>query len=173
MKRSYNVLSDQERNRAPMVEIFGGVFALLMVLFVLLNALSQASLLERLESTSDEGSYKIGWGKKGSGYVVITFPGELRIIETGEVVARGKVCEPGGPFPRYALNVYKRQKRQIVFTILEGSVATMVEARACLRRIMSRQRITIGWIIANNELLKSVALDDIPPYIQKTIPRRR
>lgn len=170
MKKTYDGLRDQEKNRAPMVEIFGGVFALLMVLFVLLNTLSQASLLERLESTSNEGNYKIGWGNQGSGFVVITFPGELRIIETGEAIPTDKICTPGGPFPRYALNVYRRQKQQIVFTILEGGVPTMAAARACLMRIMPRQRLTIGWIIANNELLKSVALDDIPPYIRKSVP---
>ena len=170
MKKTYDALSDQEKNRAPMVEIFGGVFALLMVLFVLLNTLSQASLMERLENTSSEGNYKIGWGSAGSGYVVITFPDELRIVETGAVVKRGEICKPDGPFPKYALNIYRRKKRQIVFTLLEGGVAVMAEARHCMMRIMPGQRLTIGWIIANNELLKSVSLDDIPPYIQKTVP---
>lgn len=166
MKERHDALGEQERNRAPMVEIFGGVFALLMVLFVLLNALSQASLQERLESTVSEGNYKIGWGQAGAGYVIITFPDELRIIETGEVVERGKICSSASPFPRYAKNIYRRKKQQIIFTLLEGSVPTMAEARLCLMKIMPGKRITIGWIIANNELLKSVSLDDIPPYIQ-------
>lgn len=166
MSRFRDALNEQEKNRAPMVEIFGGVFALLMVLFVLLNVLSQASLQERLESTTSEGNYKIGWGAAGSGYVVITFPDELRIVETGEVVKKGEVCKPNGPYVRYATKTYRRQRQQIIFTILEGSVAMMAEARLCLMKLMPRQRISIGWIIANNELLKSVSLDDIPPYIR-------
>lgn len=166
MKDQRDALGEQEKNRAPMVEIFGGVFALLMVLFVLLNVLSQASLMERLESTTSEGNFKIGWGNAGSGYVVITFPDELRIVETGEVVKAGEACAAKGPFPRYVTKVYRRQRQQIIFALLEGSVGMMAEARACLRKMMPNRRITIGWIIANNELLKSVSLDDIPPYIE-------
>lgn len=166
MKQQRDALGEQEKNRAPMVEIFGGVFALLMVLFVLLNVLSQASLQERLESTTSEGNYKIGWGNAGAGYVVITFPDELRIVETAEVVKRGEVCKANGPFVRYATKVYRRQRQQIIFTLLEDSVPMMAEARACLMKLMPRRRISIGWIIANNELLKSVSLDDIPPYIR-------
>lgn len=170
MKEHRDALGEQEKNRAPMVEIFGGVFALLMVLFVLLNVLSQATLLERLESTTSEGNFKVGWGNAGSGYVVITFPDEMRIIETGEVVRLGEVCKPNGPYPRYAKKVYRRQKQQIIFALLEGSVAMMAEARHCLMKIMPGRRLTIGWIIANNELLKSVSLDDIPPYIEELTP---
>ncbi len=169
MVRTNNSLRDQERNNAPMVEIFGGVFALLMVLFLLFNLFSQASLMERLETSSDEGLYKIGWGAHGSGYVVITFPGELRIIETGEVVEKGKICKPGSAFIQYARKVYNAKRRQLIFTLLENSTTTMAEARNCMLRIMPGKQLTIGWIMANEELLKSVTLDDIPAYIDKVI----
>ncbi len=169
MIRTNNSLRDQENNNAPMVEIFGGVFALLMVLFLLFNLFSQASLLERLETSADEGLYKVGWGAHGSGYVIITFPDELRIIETGEVVERGEICKPASAFTKYARKVYNSKKRQLIFTLLENSVATMAEARDCMLRIMPNQLLTIGWIMANEELLKSVLLDDIPSYIDKVI----
>lgn len=152
-----------------MVEIFGGVFALLMVLLLLINVLTRATMEERLEVGRDEGSYKIGWGPSGSGFVVITFPGQLSIVETGEVVARGKICEPQSPFVRYAKKIYQSKKQQLIFSILEGSVSTMAEARNCMLKIMPRRALHIGWIIANNELLKSVSLDDIPAYIKNVV----
>ena len=152
-----------------MVEIFGGVFALLMVLLLLINVFTHAAMQERLEVGRDEGSYKVGWGAIGSGFVVITFPHQLSIIETGETVARGKICAAQSPFIRYARKIYQSQKQQLIFSILEGSVATMAEARTCLLKIMPYRALHIGWIIANNELLKSVSLDDIPAHIKNVI----
>ena len=169
MIKTTNSLHDQEKNKAPMVEIFGGVFALLMVLFLLFNLFSQASLIERLETSADEGLYKVGWGAHGTGYVVITFPDELRIIETGETLSKGELCTPGGAFVNYARKVYDSKKKQLIFTLLEGSVATMAEARNCMLRIMPNKQLNIGWIIADRELLKSVSLDDIPPYIEDVV----
>ena len=169
MIRSNNSLRDQEKNNAPMVEIFGGLFALLMVLFLIFNLFSQASLVERIEASADEGLYKVGWGAHGAGYVVVTFPDELRIIETGESVEKGEICELESPFVQYARKVYQAKKNQLIFTLLEGSVSTMAEARNCMLRIMPDKPLTIGWIMADRELLKAVSLDDIPSYIDKAI----
>jgi len=168
MRRS-GFIRDQEANNAPMIEIFGGVFALLLVLFLLMNLFAQAGLQERLEQVSEEGAYKIGWGASGSGFVVITFPDHMRIIETGETVNQGSVCAPQSPFIPYAQRIYGGDRRQLIFAILEGGVATMAEARNCLRALMPNRQITIGWIIADNELLKSVSIGDIPPHIQETL----
>lgn len=165
-------LRDQEKNNAPSVEIFGGVFALLLVLFLLINTFSQASLQERLSDINEGGAYKVDWGTRGSGHVVIAFPGELRIAETSESVRKGAICAEGGPFTRYARRIYQARDRQIVFTILENSVATMAEARNCMMQIMPGRHLTIGWIIADRELLKSVSLDDIPPYIDEVVRER-
>lgn len=169
MIRTNNSLRDQEKNNAPMVEIFGGVFALLMVLFLLFNLFSQASLMERLETSSEEGLHRVGWGAHGSGYVVITFPDELRIIETGATVEKGEICKPGSAFVDYARKIYNSKRQQLIFTLLEGSVATMAEARNCMLKIMPNKLLTIGWIMANEEFLKSVSLNDIPAYIDKVI----
>ncbi len=169
MIRTNDSLKDQERNKAPMVEIFGGMFALMMVLFLLFNLFSQASLIERLEAFSDEGLYKVGWGAHGAGYVIITFPDDLRIVETGEVLEKNEICESGSPFIDYARKIYNVEKQQLIFALLEGSVQTMAKARNCMLRIMPKKLLNIGWIIADRELLKSVSLEDIPPYIDKAI----
>ena len=168
MRRS-GFIRDQEENNAPMIEIFGGVFALLLVLFLLMNLFSQGGLLERLEQVTEEGTYKIGWGASGSGYVVVTFPDYLRIIETGATIDKGKICSPQSPFLSYGRRVYGADKQQMIFAILEGSVSTMAEARNCLRALLPSRQVTIGWIVADNELLKSVSIGDIPPHIQTTI----
>lgn len=174
MRRSHNSLEDQERNNAPLVEIFGGLFALLLVLFLLLNQLSRIAAEEqrenRLEEGVDEGLYRVGWGPHGAGYVVIAFPQELHIVQTGSVIRRGQICAPGSPYRDYALQVYNSGPRQqIIFAILEGGVATMAEARGCLIELMPWRPLSVGWLIADNELLKSVSLDDIPYHIKKSL----
>ena len=152
-----------------MVEIFGGIFALLLVLFLLMNLFSTAALVERLEAASDEGLYRVGWGASGSGFVVLAFPNELRVVETGDTVAAGEICAPASPFVSYARRVYQADGQQIIFAILEGGVPTMAEARGCMMRIMPERALAIGWIIANNELLKSVSLGDIPAYVKQAV----
>lgn len=169
MKKTPDALGDQKENNAPMVEIFGGVFALLLVLFLIINVISQATLLERLEANSEEGLYKVNWGGSGSGYTVLTFPGKLRIIETNEAVVQNEICQPHSPFVSYAKKIYSARKQQIIFVLLEGSVTTMAAARNCMLKVMPGRLIHIGWIIANNELLKAVSLDDIPAHIEKVI----
>ena len=159
----------QRAGGAPMVEIFGGIFALLLVLFLLMNLFSTAALVERLEAASDEGLHRVGWGPSGAGFVVLAFPTELRIVETGETVPRDAVCAPANPFIAYALRVYQADKQQIIFAILEGGVPTMAAARNCMMRVMPDRALAIGWIIANNELLKSVSLGDIPAYVRKAV----
>ena len=150
-----------------MVEIFGGIFALLLVLFLLMNLLSQAALVERLETASDEGLFRVGWGASGEGYVVLSFPSELRIVETGEAISRGAICRPDSPFVTYVRRVYQADRQQIVFAILENGVATMAEARNCIMGVLPERLLSIGWIIANDELLKSVSLGDIPAFIRQ------
>ena len=65
--------------------------------------------------------------------------------------------------------VYRADRQQIVFAILEGGVPTMAAARNCIRSVLPGRELTIGWIVANNELLKSVSLDDIPAYIRQAV----
>ena len=156
-----------------MVEIFGGVFALLLVLFVLVNLFSQASLQERLSDINEGGAYKVSWGPQGSGYTVVSFPSELRIVETGENVKYDDICAANSPFVSYVQKVYSKPRQQLIFTIVQDSVATMAKARNCIRQLLPNRRTTIGWIIADRELLKSVNLDDIPPYIKEVIDERR
>ncbi len=155
-----------------MVEIFGGIFALLLVLFLLMNLLSQAALAERLEAAAEEGLYRVGWGASGAGFVVLTFADELRIVENGDTVAAGELCHPGSPFVYYVRRIYQGERQQIIFAILQDGVGTMAEARNCIMRVLPADRpVTVGWIIANDELLKSVSLGDIPAYVrQATLP---
>ena len=152
-----------------MVEIFGGIFALLLVLFLLMNLLSQTALAERLETATEEGLYRVGWGANGGGFVVLAFPAELHIVETGETVPAGEICRPDGPFAAYARRIYQREGQQLIFAILERGVATMAEGRDCLLRALPGRTLSIGWIIASDELLKSVALDDIPAFIREAV----
>ncbi|WP_424946883.1 hypothetical protein [Candidatus Spongiihabitans sp.] len=156
----------QEENNAPMMAIFGGVFGVLLVFLVVVNLYSDAAQRERLERGSEDGLYRIERLDGGSGYVVITFPDELRIIETGLSINPAEVCTAGSPFVDYARRVYQDNGNQLVFFMLEGSVPTMALARECLRQMWPQQVLAIGWVIADNELLKSVALNDIPDYIQ-------
>lgn len=161
----------QEENNTPMMAIFGGVFGLLLVFLVVVNLYSDAAQRERLES-GEQGQYRIERLDGGSGFVVLVFPGELRIIETSVSVSQDALCTANSPFAAYAERVYEGDGDQLVFFILEQSIPTMAIARECLRTMWPGRVLTIGWIIADNELLKSVALDDIPDYIREYVEER-
>lgn len=161
-----SALARQEESNAPMMAIFGGVFALMLVFLLLVNLFSGAAVRERLDRASEHGLYRIERMDGGTGYVVIVFPGALRIPETGAGVAAGAICEPGSAFVDYARRIYEQERDQLVFFLLQGSIGAMSEARECLRGMWPDRVLTIGWVIADNELLKSVSLDDIPAYIR-------
>ena len=161
-----SALARQEENNAPMMAIFGGVFALMLVFLLLVNLYSSEAVRERLDRASEHGLHRIERMDGGAGYVVIVFPDAVRIVETGAGASAGTVCEPGGVFREYAERVYAREQDQIVFFLLEGSIGTMFEARECLRRMWPERVLTIGWVVADRELLKSISLDDVPAYIR-------
>ena len=161
-----SALAREEENNAPMMAIFGGVFALMLVFLLLVNLYSNEAVRERLERASEHGLHRIERMDGGAGYVVIAFPDAVRIVETGAGASAGTVCEPGGVFRGYAERVYARERDQIVFFLLEGSIGTMFEARECLRRMWPGRALTIGWVVADREFLKSISLDDVPSYIR-------
>ena len=162
-------LALQEENSAPMMAIFGGMFALMLVFLLVVNLYSTAAVRERLERGDEQGQYRIERMDGGAGYVVIVFPKVLRIVETGEQVPHGVICAPGSPFMDYARKVYAGEKEQLVFFILEGGVPSMSVARNCLRNMWPGRLLTIGWVIADDEFLKSVTLDDVPNYIREYV----
>lgn len=158
-------LTDEENN-APMMAVFGGMFALMLVFLVIVNIFSEAAVRERLEDTADDGLYRIQSQDGGHGYVVIVFPNTLRIVESGVGVAQEDICTPGSAYRNYAEKIYAEPNGQFLFFVLEGSIPVMAAARNCLAAIWPGREIRIGWVIADNEFLKSVMLDDIPAYIR-------
>ena len=166
-----SALARQEENNAPMMAIFGGVFALMLVFLLLVNLFSSQAVRERLDRASEHGTYRIERMDGGAGFVVIVFPEAIRIVETGAGVSAGKICESGSAFVDYARRIYEDEGDQLVFVLLQGSVGSMFEARECLRGMWPDRILTIGWVVADNELLKSVSLDDIPAYIREYAER--
>ena len=149
------------------IEVFGGVFALLLVLYVIMNILSSSRLEERLEELSNNGEYKISWGKHGDGYVVLAYPDSLFIIENGKFIPQQKICKKGSQFYRYATSVYELDQKQIIFATLDNGVETMRIARDCLRIIYPQKKISIGWMIIDDQTMKSIKIDDIPYYLEE------
>ncbi len=170
--RALSGLALQEENNAPMMAIFGGVFALMLVVLVVVNIYSSAALRERLERGDEQGMHRIERTDGGAGYVVLTFPETLRITETNTSVPLGSICRSGSAFVDYAREIYDGRAgsddrvNQIVFFVLEGSVSTLAEARNCMLRMWPGRLILISWVMVDNEFLKSVALNDIPEYIR-------
>ena len=161
-----SALARQEESNAPMMAIFGGVFALMLVFLLLVNLFSGSAVRERLDRASEHGLHRIERMDGGAGYVVIVFPDAIRIVETGTGVSAGAICEPGSAFVDYARRVYGQERDQLVFFLLQGSIGAMSEARECLRGMWPDQVLTIGWVIADDELLKSIPLGDVPAYIR-------
>ena len=157
----------QEESSAPMMAVFGGMFALMLVFLLVVNVVSQAAVRERLKEGTEEGTYRIERLDGSSGYSIIVFPQSLRIVETADGVDRGSICDAESAYRRYAERVYQQDGDQLLFFITEGSVPTMAEARNCLRSMWPDRVLDIGWVITDNEFLKSVMLDEIPEYIQE------
>lgn len=169
---SLSTLARQEENNAPMLAIFGGVFALLLVFLLLVNVHTSEAVRERIDRASEHGTYRIERMDGGSGYVVIVFPGELRVVETGMNTPADEACDVGSDYRTYAERIYGEGRDQLVFFLLEGSIGTMYKARDCLRRMWPDRLLTIGWVVADDELLKSISLDNIPPYIRDYVEQQ-
>ena len=146
--------------------VFGGMFALMLVFLLIVNIFSESAVRERLQDTAEDGLYRIESETGSEGFVVIVFPNALRIVETGEGVPLEEICSPGSAYRTYADRVYNQLGQQFLFFVLEGSIPLMAAARNCLAEIWPGREIKIGWVIADNEFLKSVMLDDIPEYIR-------
>ena len=158
---------------APMVEVFGGTLALLIIVFILLNIIVSEDLQHMLDRSTESATYKVSWQDGSEGFVVITHPGRLRILETNESVSKEAVCLPQSPFLRYVERIYNNAERQqIIFAITENSVATIAAARDCLRGHFPDRTISIGWIIASRDLLSTVRLQELPPRIKRAIDAR-
>ena len=155
---------------APMVEVFGGTLALLIMVFILLNVIVSQDMQRMLDRSTESARFKVSWQDGSEGLVVVTYPGKLRILETNETVAQGDICLAASPFLRYVEKVYNSAGRQqIIFAITEKGVSTTAIARNCLREHFPDRVISIGWIIANRDLLSTVRLADLPARIKRTI----
>lgn len=155
---------------APMVEVFGGTLALLIIVFILLNIIVSQDMQRMLDRSTEAAKFNVSWQNGSEGFVVVNYPSKLRILETNETVVKNDICLPGSPFLRYVERIYNSGgQQQIIFAITEKSVATTAIARNCLREHFPGRVISIGWIIANRDLLSTVRLQDLPARIKRTI----
>ncbi|MGI9250254.1 MAG: hypothetical protein ACR2PR_03545 [Pseudohongiellaceae bacterium] len=155
---------------APMVEVFGGTLALLIVVFILLNIIVTQDIQAMLDRSTEGAEYKVSWQDGSEGMVVISYPDKMRILETNETVPGEDVCLPQAAFLRYAERIYNSgEPQQIIFAITENSVTTTATARNCLREHFPDRTLSIGWIIASRDLLSTVRLDELPARIKRTI----
>ena len=168
-KRTRNRHRLEDAINAPMVEIFGGAFALLMILFMLVNLFANTEIYAMVEDASEASTYKVSWENGSEGFVVLSFPDRIQILETGDSIPTKDICRPGGAFIRYAHKLYDSRIQQMIFAIVEQGVHTMAIARNCLLSEFQSLPVSIGWIIANKDLLKAVDLQEIPPEIIRSI----
>lgn len=157
-----------------MVEIFGAAFALLLILFLFINLFAEAQLRALTESSVEESVYKIDWERGAAGYIVLAFPDRVQIIENKEVSFTSDVKKSCAKtkFFNYAQQVYNKKDTQLIFAIVNGGVNTMKEARDCLMRMWPNRRVSIGWIVANDDFLQAVRLEDIPHRIRRSLDEK-
>ncbi len=152
-----------------MVEVFGSTLALLIIIFILINLIVSSDIRAMLERSTEGAKYQVSWQDGSEGLVVISFPDKLRIIETNEQIPRAEICQAGSAFMRYVEKIYTTEKQQLIFAITEGGVGTMALSRNCLLQRWPQHAISIGWIIANRDLLSTVHLQSLPARIKRTI----
>ncbi len=163
-----NRLANDELD-APTVEIFGSALALLIIILILVNLIVTQDIRAMLDRSTENAQYKVSWQDGSAGFVVITYPDKLRIIETNQNVHKDRICEAGSPFMQYVENIYQDNQKQLIFAIVEGGVNTMAIARTCMRTRWPDRTISIGWIIASKDLLSTARLQDLPAHIKKSI----
>lgn len=166
-RRSKNAI--EQGMDAPMVEVFGGTLALLIILFALVNLIVSEDIQAMLERSTENAEFKVSWTEGGEGFIVISHADKLQILETNVSVAKADICTPQGAFMPYVQRLYDNPKQQIIFAIVEGGVATMAKARNCMLHRNPNRAISIGWVIANKDLLSTVALEDLPPRIKRAL----
>ena len=157
----------------PSVEVFGSALALFIIIFILVNLIITQDIQTMLDRSIESAKYKISWNNQGEGYIVIAYTDKLKIIETGETIARKRICEPNSPLITYANKLYNVQKQQLIFAIVDGGVQTMADARNCIRQLWPNRAVSIGWIIANKDLLSTVELENLPARIKKSIQQKQ
>ena len=158
----------------PTVEVFGSALALLIILFALVNLIVSEDIKAMLERSTENAEFKVSWTDGSEGLVVISYPDRLHILETNESVSRSEICQGGGDaFMNYVNQIYGNSKQQIIFAILEGGVTTMARARDCMLKRNPNKAISIGWIIANSDLLNTVKIKDLPVRVKRALSSPR
>ena len=155
----------------PIVEIFGGAFALLLILFLIINTIVDTEINAMLDDAVEEAAFKVSWESGAEGFVVISFADRLHILETNTSVTKDKICSPNSKFIKYVQDIYRHRNKQIIFAITEGGVSTMAMARNCMMANFPSKPMLIAWIIANKELLKVIDLQDIPAQIKQSVKK--
>ncbi len=157
----------------PMIEIFGGLFAVLLVLFVIITLLSSYQETTRLDDSAEPGEFTVGFQGEGEGHVVISSPNGIFIPSLGKRLDKKSICAKNSAFIPFSKDIYLNQKQQIIFAIVSGGVSSMAIARDCLRQVLYKKQLTIGWIIADDELLKSMSLNQLPDYIKHAVDEKK
>ena len=150
-----------------MVEIFGGIFAVLLILLVFLNLFTK-NATDRLRQLALRGQgtdYRLPWPGGSAGYVVLALSDRLKIVQNQVTVFRGHYCEPTSSFVAYARDRYLGKREHLVFVIFEGGVSSFAEARSCLLRQFPNSEVLISWIVADKEVLKEVGENRFPHYV--------
>lgn len=157
---------------APMVEVFGSALALLIIIFILINLIITKDIKAMLARSTEGAQYNVSWTNGSEGLVILTYPNKLLILETNETVQKKDICTANSAFMRYVSGIYDNaSQQQVIFAILADSVSTMAIARNCMQRRWANRTISIGWIIANADLLSTVRLQDLPARIKRSVDK--
>lgn len=157
----------------PLVEIFGGTFAVLLVLYVLVSLFSGAVRSRMLDLDVPFGPYRVEWPGGNSGYVILVFGDKVKIAETKKEVFRGHICEDNRDFVPYARQVYLAKREKLIFVIQPGGIRLFKEAHKCLRHIFRPQQVDVAWVILDDEVEKEIYASSLPWFIKGVSPRIR
>lgn len=173
MQRRRSPVSEEADSFIPMVEIFGGTFAALLILLIFLNFYGKdvGERLRTLKLPPKAADYRLPWPGGTTGYLVLVLPDRLKVVETRAVVYHGHYCDPTSSFVAYARDRYLSKREHIVFVIFEGGISSFVEARSCLLKLFAGSETIVSWIVADKEVLREVGEDRFPAYIDTLLER--
>ena len=144
------------------VEMFAAsVGVLLIVLFIIISSVYGVEEKKPTESNLTQ-KYQLSWPDGSKGNLILINPENINIFEINKIVKTEDVCTPGKGFVNYAKKTYDIDRSILIFVITEKSMPTATYVRNCLRSLYLNKATGIGWIVANDSLLKIKSLNELP-----------
>ena len=150
----------------PLAEVFGGAFAAMVFLYLIINSFSANKANSDLKITTKDiqGVSEFEWPLDGQGFVISCYSDRVRIEETGQEVFIEDVVNYGSPFLYYLNEKYERPYTNLVFLIFNGGNETFATIEKYL--YTNCRNCQNSFILMNESMESTLITGKIPMYLE-------